>query len=280
MKRDLAPTKDLVSLIVTSRNEREDIENCLRSLLDQDYPNTEVILVDNGSTDGTIEIASRLDVRVENRGPERSAQRNHGFAVSRGEYVCFLDADMITPPTMVAECVACMADPAVGAVVIPEESFGEGFWTRCKILERSCYPPGSYMEAARFFRGEVFQQLGGFDENLTGLEDLDLHQRCLDVTRIGHTGTPISHHEGRIKFLGQLRKKFRYGRQSFLYAKGHPTAFRKQGNPFRAYFFKGWKILVRNPMLSFAMLFLKSSELTAGGIGVTVGWLKCRHRVW
>lgn len=272
------PTPNLVSVILTSRNEEADIGNCLRSLLHQDHPAVEIILVDNGSTDRTTAIARDLGVQVETWGPERSAQRNRGVAVSRGAFICCLDVDMIAPPTLVSECLAAMADPAIGAVVIPEESFGEGFWTACKILERSCYPPGSYMEAARFFRRTVFTDLGGYDEALTGLEDLDLHQRCAARWAIGHTATPIRHHEGRIRFWDQLRKKFRYGQRSAAYVRKHPQAFRQQGNPFRGYFFSAWRRLLRTPRRAAAMLILKCGELAAGGLGILVGAARAQRR--
>lgn len=261
------------SLIVTARNEAEDIGPCLKSLLNQDTE-CEVILVDNASSDGTHEIAESLGVRVEQKGPERSAQRNHGAEIAQGEFLCFLDADMIAPPNMVRECLELFADPNVGAVVIPEDSFGEGFWTKCKILERSCYPPGSYIEAARFYRAETFRKLNGFDETLTGLEDLDLHQCCAREFNIEHSSTPIRHHEGRIRFFDQLKKKYYYGKNSWSYAKKHPGMLRKQGNPFRGYFLKKWMSLLCHPMLAASMYLLKICEILAGGAGICRGMLE------
>jgi FkbM family methyltransferase len=240
----------------------------------------ELILVDNASTDETAAIATRLGVRVEQYGPERSAQRNRGAAISTGDFLCFIDADMLCPPKMVAECLELMEDPRLGAVVIPEESFGEGFWSRCKVLERSCYPPGSYIEAARFYRRAVFEELGGFDEDLTGLEDLDLHQRCAERFRIAHSTTPIRHDEGRIGFGDQMRKKFYYGRQSSAYAQRHPAMLRRQANPFRGYFLRNWRRLLKTPLLSLAMIFMKICELASGGAGIAYGLLRQRWWVW
>lgn len=262
-----------VALVVTAKNESGDIGVCLKSLQAQSFE-SEVILVDNGSTDKTPEIAEKLGVRVAQKGPERSAQRNHGFAIAKADFVCFLDADMIAPTDMVRECLGIMKDLEVGAVVIPEESFGDGFWTQCKILERSCYPPGAIVEAARFYRAEAFQELNGFDETLTGLEDLDLHQRCAGKFKIAHSATPIRHHEGTIAFFEQLKKKFYYGSNSWSYARKHPKAFRRQGNPFRIYFFRNWRRLARTPLLTLAMLFMKTCELLAGGGGVFMGMIK------
>lgn len=262
----MKPTEKTVSLIVSARNEETDIRASLQSLLNQGHLPVEVILIDNNSTDRTAEIARELGVKVEKKGPERSAQRNHGAAVSNGDFICCLDADMIAPVEMVSECLALMEDEAVGAVVIPEDSFGDGFWTQCKILERSCYPPGAYIEAARFFRRSVFEELGGFDEELTGLEDLDLHQRCAAKYQIAYSSTPIRHHEGNIRFFEQLQKKFYYGSRSPAYARKHPEAFRKQVNPFRGYFLREWKRLIKTPFLTTAMLFMECCELAAGGV--------------
>ena len=278
LRQDAPMVPGLVSLIVTAKNEAEDIERCLRSLLDQTHAPVEVILVDNNSTDGTVDIARRLGVRVETRGPERSAQRNHGYRVSRGEFVCFLDADMEVPRVMAAECAALLRDPAVGAVVIPELSVGEGFWTACKILERSCYDPGDLVEAARFYRAGVVQELGGFDEMLTGLEDWDLSNRCAARHRLGHSATPIRHHEGVLTYTDQLRKKYYYGRRSAAYARKHPELFRRQGNPLRAGFFRNWRKLAARPGLAACMFFLKFSELAAGGFGVLAGLMNNRTR--
>lgn len=274
---DIDHEVDGISVVVASRNESYYIEACLLSLLRQDV-DCEIILIDNGSTDGTADIAERLGVRVEDRGPERSAQRNHGARIARGEFLCFIDADMVCPANMLAECLELMEDPQVAAVVIPEESFGEGFWSRCKILERSCYPPGACIEAARFYRRAVFEELGGFDENLTGLEDLDLHQRCRTKFRTAHADTPIHHNEGRIRFLGQMRKKFYYGRKSSLYARKHPAMLGRQANPFRGYFFRNWRSLVRTPLLSAAMIFMKTGELACGGAGILVGLIDARGK--
>jgi GT2 family glycosyltransferase len=169
-----------------------------------------------------------------------------------------------------------MEDPAVGAVVIPEESFGDGFWTQCKILERKCYPPGSSVEAARFFRQTVFESLGGFDEAMTGLEDLDLHQRCLAQYKAEHSTTPLRHHEGHIRFFEQMRKKFYYGNRGSIYARKHPESFWKQGRSFCSYFIKSWKRLIKTPILTTSMLFMKSCELAASGLGILLGSIRTR----
>ena len=70
-----------------------------------------------------------------------------------------------------------MREDGVAAVVIPEESFGTGFWAQCKRLERSFYLGVIWMEAARFFRKTDFDTVHGYDESLVSGEDWDLAQR-------------------------------------------------------------------------------------------------------
>ena len=91
----------LVSVVVPTRNSARTIEACLRSILDQRYARIELVVVDNDSTDGTWDIAQGLADAAIRGGPERSAQRNAGVARSGGEFVLWIDSDMILAPEVV-----------------------------------------------------------------------------------------------------------------------------------------------------------------------------------
>ncbi|MHB1679015.1 MAG: glycosyltransferase family 2 protein [bacterium] len=77
----------LVSVIITTKNEEKNIGMCLKSIKSQSYQNIEIIVVDNQSSDKTKEIAAKFTNLIYDKGPERSAQRNYGVSVSRGEYI-------------------------------------------------------------------------------------------------------------------------------------------------------------------------------------------------
>src|ERR1700687_2435860 len=140
----------LVSLIVTTRNSERTLLKCLESARRQDYDPIELIVVDNSSTDGTRRIATALaDIFIES-GPERSTQRNAGIKAAHGDYVLILDADMVLADNVVSEAV--LSAKLANAVAIPEESFGEGFWSACKVFERTFYTGDPLVSAARFFR--------------------------------------------------------------------------------------------------------------------------------
>lgn len=82
-----------VSVIITTKNEEENIANCLESIKQQTYPQEkiEIIVVDNNSVDKTKEIALKYTDKVYNFGPERSAQRNFGIRQARREYILSLE---------------------------------------------------------------------------------------------------------------------------------------------------------------------------------------------
>src|SRR3989338_8449801 len=126
--------KDLVSVIITTKNEDDVIKKLLQSINNQTYKKVEVILVDNNSEDNTIKIASKFKgVKIYNWGPERSAQRNYGVRKSFGEFLLFLDADMRLSPKVVESCVkATKSKKNIGSVVIPEQSEAYIFWEKVK----------------------------------------------------------------------------------------------------------------------------------------------------
>ena len=136
--------KPLVSVIVPTRNSEKFIGKCLESISKQTYSRIEIIVVDNNSTDRTKEIAKKFTKKVYNKGPERSAQRNYGAKMSKGSFVLFIDSDMVLTSKVVGECVLSIGK----AVIIPEKSFGKGFWAKCKALEKSFYIGVDWIEAA------------------------------------------------------------------------------------------------------------------------------------
>ncbi|MFF4377992.1 bifunctional polysaccharide deacetylase/glycosyltransferase family 2 protein [Kitasatospora sp. NPDC001547] len=114
-----APVTEPVSVIVPAYNESAGIEAALRSLLASDHP-VEVIVVDDGSTDGTADLVEALDlpytrvIRQENAG--KPAALNTGIAAARSELLVMVDGDTVFEPDAVRHLVQPFADPSVGAV--------------------------------------------------------------------------------------------------------------------------------------------------------------------
>lgn len=205
----------LVSVIITTRNERANIGSCLSSIKKQTYnqEDIEIIVVDNNSTDETKDIARQYTDKVYNYGPERSAQRNFGVRLAGGKYILYLDADMILSQAVINECVKMCEKQAAVALYIPERIIGVGFWIKVRDFERGFYN-ATCIDAVRFIRKDKFLEIGGFDETLTGPEDWDFDRRIKAVVsagKVGITDSVIYHNEGRFYFSKYSKKKKYYG---------------------------------------------------------------------
>jgi glycosyltransferase involved in cell wall biosynthesis len=156
----------LVSIVITTKNEEKNIQTCLESIQGQAYRNIEIIVVDNFSTDRTQEIARQYTGKVFSKGPERSSQRNYGMIdIAQGEYVMFVDADMILAPGLIGACVRRMQAGGCLALHIREIVLGVSFLSKVRRFERAFYD-GTAVDGARFFLKQAFVQVGGFDAEL------------------------------------------------------------------------------------------------------------------
>jgi glycosyltransferase involved in cell wall biosynthesis len=119
MHKNLIPMP-LVSVIMPAYNAARLIAESIQSVIDQDYTHLEVIVVDDGSSDGTPEVAEQFGERVrvlrqKNAGP--AAARNRGIAAAKGDFIAFLDADDVWLPGKIAMQVKYLQDhPDVGVV--------------------------------------------------------------------------------------------------------------------------------------------------------------------
>ncbi|HEX5852077.1 MAG TPA: glycosyltransferase family A protein [Solirubrobacteraceae bacterium] len=174
----------LVSVIVPAYEAQEYLEEALRSALAQDHGEVEIVVVDDGSTDRTAEIALACGVRVlrqRNAGP--AAARNAGLAVARGAFVTILDADDVWPADRLSSQLAYLREhPEVGIVM----GLTEVFLTPGQ--ERPAHDPrfaeGEQVTghpATMLVRREVFELVGGFDESLRLSEDIDWLARAGDA---------------------------------------------------------------------------------------------------
>jgi len=267
----------MVSIIITTKNEENNIGRLLESIKKQTYQPIEIIVVDNNSTDKTKKAASKFTKKVYNFGPERSAQRNFGAIKSTGEFFMFLDADMELSSKVIEECVDYVSeDKGIGAVIIPEQSIAKGFWEKVKAYERSFYNEegDNTVEAARFFKKEAYKRAGGYDKSITGPEDWDLPETIKELGyKIGRIKSKILHFEkiGSPVFLA--KKKFYYALKSHRYIKKHniPMIGPKTIYFFRPIFYKKWKKLISNPILTIGMIVMFIFELGGGGLGYLIG---------
>jgi glycosyltransferase involved in cell wall biosynthesis len=254
-------------VIITTKNEQANIANCLKSVLAQSYPKEliEIIVVDNGSTDKTKEIAGKYTDKVFDKGPERSAQRNLGVEKSSGEWFLYLDADMILSKNVIKDCVEKVnVDSGIVGLYISEIVMGTSFWSQVRRFERSFYD-GTVIDCVRFVQKEAFQKVGGFDENLTGPEDWDLDKKLRAIGKTELIKTPIHHNEAEFDLKKYLAKKGYYAQKFDAYIakwpKNDPDIKKQLGFYYRfigVFVEKGkFKKILAHPILTGGMYFLR-----------------------
>lgn len=182
-----APTYPLVSFCIPTKNRARTIAACLESIRAQEYPNLEIVVVDNGSTDQTVGIAKQhADVVATCIGP-LGAVRQHSIELSHGEIVALFDDDIVLPhPGWLAQAViAFQADAqasTVWPVLVPPER--ASWFTRCFFdlneaifLARRRRPSAVFGGGNSLFRRDAIAAIGGFNTNLGFGEDFDLAAR-------------------------------------------------------------------------------------------------------
>jgi glycosyltransferase involved in cell wall biosynthesis len=256
-----------VSVIITTRNEENNIEKCLKSINGQDYPGDriEIIVIDNNSEDRTKELSLHYTDKVFNFGPERSAQRNMGVNKASGEYILYLDADMSLSNGLISECSKKCKDTDCIALYIPERIEGNSYWSKVRDFERSFYN-GTAIDCVRFVRRDKFLEIGGFDENLTGPEDWDLDRRIRQMGKVDIIESPLYHLEGEFNLKKYLNKKTYYMQWFDIYAqkwgKNDPAIKKQLGFGYRYFgvFSENgkWKKILQHPILTAGMYALRA----------------------
>ena len=274
----------LVSVIVTTKNNQATLDACLASIAAQTYRRIELVVVDNDSIDGTMDIARQYTEHVYNKPPERSIQRNFAVAQATGKYVAIIDSDMELERDVIEECVAAMQlEPNARGVIIPEESFGRGFWAKCKSLERSFYIGNDAIEAARFFERETYISVGGYDETMVSGEDWDLSRRVGKLGDIVRVTPYIHHNEGRLSLIRTLKKKVYYAGEARKYLAKNPVDSKLMASEgplarYKLFFSKPGKLL-RHPITAVGMLVMKTLEYAFGGFGYIMAGFQVKQKV-
>ncbi len=195
----------LISVCVPARNEERGIQACLQSLLDQDYPNFEVIAIDDHSSDRTGEIMSdlekenpRLKVLQGQDLPEgwlgKPFALNQAFKISRGEYLLFTDADPVFECHALNTAVSTMLERELDVLTLmPQAKFGS-FWeravqpvifgfiaslTRFKNVNDPDHKSAMGFGAFLMFRRNAYEKIGGHEAGKADvLEDVLIAKRA------------------------------------------------------------------------------------------------------
>lgn len=260
--------KQLVSVIIPTKNNARTIGMCLHSIRKQTYPNLETIIVDSNSIDGTTQIARNHGAKILSIVGERTRAKNLGASSAEGLFLFFVDSDVELTTKVIEDCVE-ICSKGFDAVIVGEEIVGDGFWTRCRSIERGAYIGDDLIESPTFFRKQVFLDSGGYDESLVFGEEADLHRRVYKLGfRIVRIPTLVLHHEG--EFSTVVQRKYYYGKTSLAYIRRYGLFTITQFGPSRFLRKRNARILAKNHLWVLGILVSKSIEYIASALGLIV----------
>jgi poly-beta-1,6-N-acetyl-D-glucosamine synthase len=230
---DQAMPEPPVTIVVPVYNEDAVIVPALRSLLGLRYPALEIIVVDDGSTDHTLERAAALEGRygattlrvVSKRNGGKASALNAGIAVARHDYVLCMDGDSRLDPGTIRAAMRHFADPRVAAVAGNVKVVNrDNVWTSLQALE---YLEGlnmarraqGFMRVVNIipgpigvFRRDVLRAVGGYDTD-TFAEDADLTLKLLTAGwHVAYEERAIAFTEAPERFIDLVKQRYRWTR--------------------------------------------------------------------
>ncbi|MFF7362470.1 glycosyltransferase [Streptomyces sp. NPDC008125] len=296
------PVTEPVTVLVPAYNERKCIEATVRSLMASDHP-IEVIVIDDGSTDGTADIVEDMRlpgvrvVRQQNAG--KPAALNNGIAHARYGIVVMMDGDTVFEPSTVRELVQPFADPKVGAVAgnakVGNRDSLIGAWQHIEYvmgfnLDRRMYDVLRCMPtipgAVGAFRRDALDRVGGMSED-TLAEDTDitmaLHRDGWDVVYSENARAWTEAPES-VQQLWSQRYRWSYGtmqaiwkHRGAVFDRGHSGRFGRVGLPFVSLFMVVAPLLAPliDVFLVYGLIFGPTGKTVAAWFGVLAVQVVC-----
>lgn len=182
----------MISIIIPVYNQAEKLNRCLRSILDQTYENYEVIIVNDGSTDGFEEVIDKYrdnfgyKLKISSQDNQgANPARNQGAKMAKGEFLLFCDADITMRPDMLKLMHAELSNNPNKSFVYSSFKWG---WKKFRLFpfDAAKLEKMPYIHTTSLIRKEHFP---GFDNNIKRLQDWDL---WLTMLQQGHTGVWVN----------------------------------------------------------------------------------------
>jgi glycosyltransferase involved in cell wall biosynthesis len=235
-----------ISVVVAAHNAARTLDDCLNSLRNLRYPDYEVIVVNDGSTDNSDAIIQGYPFRAITT-PQGGvgAARNAGMRVATGEIIAYIDADARADPEWLSYLVATFLESDVAGVGGPNLLPQEDNWV-AKCVYRSPGGPTQVMlddRSAEHIPGcnmafwkSALEEIGGFDPIFQKAgDDVDICWRLLARGhRIGFSPSAVVWHHRRPSANAYWRQQVGYGESEALLERKHPNKFNPWGHTFWA----------------------------------------------
>ena len=287
-------TYPLVSILVPCYNEEMVLEEAVKSLLLLDYPNFEVLIIDDGSTDGTLEVANKLSERLRTRvihqfNAGKASALNRGISEAAGEYVLAMDADSSLDSQVLNLGIAHMErQPKLGAVAGNLKVGNRG--GALLSFQKLEYISGlNFMKEAQsflksvlivpgpigLFRKAALNEVGGYRLE-TYAEDADLTIRLLVANyQIIYEPRMIAYTEAPTKFSALIAQRYRWARGTLQSIKLNAKWLFSPATSFRNFFLMSYVTAetVVIPVCNFLFALAAIHYSLAEGNALVVGYL-------
>lgn len=194
----------LISVIILNYNNGEFLEQCIHSVLGQTYKNVQILFVDNGSTDNSLDIAQKYSrnleiVKIESNLRQASG-RNVGLAQVKGDLICLLDSDdwwhcekLELQSKLIRKGVELVYTSALTQLGSKNLAYRAKYRGDCSEFFYDARMPAVVLcgESSVMFTRELLSDVGWFDETLDSSSGWDFFRRCTNFTHFDFLDAPL-----------------------------------------------------------------------------------------
>ena len=245
------PTEPLVSVIIPNYNYANYIVDSIESVINQSYRNVEIIVVDDGSTDNSVEVIEKYGKSVtliQKKNSGVSAARNYGMRVAKGDFICFLDSDDSWDPEKIKLQISKFTSCEIGVVYSSINLCDEGLnhLEVVKALYKGDieylyykFPTASIVLlgcSSAMIRSELARSVGEFDTLLHTSADWDYFRRLSKRTKVEFVDEPIVNYRRHVSSMsaGSIEKYYRDNELAVI--KQLQESLTRNGNQLRSYY--------------------------------------------